>query len=234
MRRVLRLVVFILGVLVLRGLLVHVPGIGPFFQRSGLIGIWVAAILLSWLVTRYGRWALSNRRLASKLRALGAVDTPNNQGKLGALYLAHGRAKRALEPLRKATEGEPQSAEWWYRRGCAQLASGAAEEAVESLRRSVAIDEEHAYGASQLRLAEAHRKLGQADQALAALAVFERNHGPSPESAYRRGVVLKESGRKDEAHRALSEVSELARRAARYQQREANLWALKARLTSWF
>ena len=49
----------------------------------------------------------SARKLKNEIRALGAVESAHNQGKLGSLLLARGRAKKALEPLEKAAAGEP-------------------------------------------------------------------------------------------------------------------------------
>ena len=91
-----------------------------------------------------------------------------------------------------------------------------------------AIDEEHAYGAALLSLAGAYERRGEHQASLEALERVERNHGPSPESAYRRGRALAALGRREQARAALAEVSSLAKSAARYQARDGQAWALRA------
>lgn len=230
----LRLVGFFVVALILARVLAHVPLIGGLFAHTGIFGVWATALLLSWVITKYGQRAYRVRRDHARVRELSAVASPHNQGKLGSMYVVQGRPKKAIELLRQAVAGEPEVAEWRYRLGCALTETGRVEEGVEALRECVALEEEHAYGAAQMRLAEALMRLGRADEALEALATFERNHGPSPESAYRRGVALKAKGDKEGARKALGEVSVLAQQAARYQRQEAGLWSLRARLASWF
>ena len=230
----LRLAGFFALVLGLTILLGKLPVIGPVFARTGCLGVWLTAMALSWAITKYGQRAYRMRRDHVQIRRLSAVSSPHNHGKLGALLLAQGRRRKALPHLRAAVEGEPEVAEWWYRLGCALLGAREPEEAAEAFARCVAIDEEHSYGTAQKRLAEARMALGQADEALEALATFERNHGPSPESAYRRGLALKAAGRKEMARQAFADVPKLASEAARYQRHQAGLWTLRARLASLF
>jgi len=231
---VLRLVGFFVLVFALTFLLGKLPLIGGLFARTGCLGIWLTAIALSWAITKYGQRALRMRRDRAEIRRLSAVESPHNQGKLGTMFLAQGRARRALPHLRRAVEGEPEVAEWHYRLGCALLKVHEREEAAAALARCVAIHEEHAYGAAQLRLAESLTALGRLDEALETLGTFERNHGPSPESAYRRGRAHRLADRNEEARRAFGEVSALAAEAAQYQRRQAGLWTLRARLASLF
>jgi tetratricopeptide (TPR) repeat protein len=232
--RLVRVAAFLLGTLVLTGLLGNVPVVGPLFRGTGLLGLFVAAALLSAVLTRIAERLLSARRLRSEVTALGAVGSARNLGKIGALYLARGRPRAALLPLEQAAQGEPEVAEWPYRLGLANLATGALAPALAAFERCLALEEEHAYGAAQMRKAECLARLGRAEEALAALARFERNHGPSPESAFRRGRALRALSRASEARAAFSEATELARGAARYQQRSATVWALRASLARWF
>lgn len=226
--RVLRLAGFFALVLVALALLRQVPYVGGLFH--GLFGFWIGAILLSALLTWASGVLLRRRRLAVRVRELGHVDSPHNQGKLGALLLAHGRGASAVEPLRLAVAGEPQATEWHYRLGCALLAAGEPAEAIEPLQRAVELEEEHAYGAVLLRLAEALTRAGRPEAALAAIERFEKNHGPSPESAYRTGVALRGLGQKTEARAAFARVSELAAKAAAYQRGANRGWVLRALL----
>ena len=228
-----RLVVFFVLVIVLAQALAHAPFIGPVFARTGCLGIWVVAAGLSFGMTRLGERLVKGRRTRAEVRRLDLVGGAVNHGKAGALLLLDGSPRRALEHLRLAAEGEPGRAEWHYRLGCALLQLRRTEEALAALRTSVEIDEEYAYGAAQMRLAEALATSGDAEQALHALEVFERNHGPSPESAYRRGRLLRGLGRRAEAAACFQEVGELARTAVRYQRREAMGWSVRATLARW-
>jgi len=228
--RVLRVIGFFLVALILATVLGQVPLIGPLFRSTGVFGILLASMLLSAVLTRVGERLLSARKLRSQVRGLALVGNAYNYGKLGALYMAHGRAREAREPLEKAVEGEPLVAEWRYRLGLAYLASREHERALGAFEACVRLEEEHAYGAAQMRRAECLQRLGRHEQALEALGVFERNHGPSPEAAYRRGQTLRALGRRTESRQAFGEVAELARRATRYQKRAATWWALRASL----
>jgi tetratricopeptide (TPR) repeat protein len=221
-----RLAGFFLSVFVLVALLRALPGLGGWF--GGFWSFWLVAIALGYALTHAGVRLNARRRLAAQMRALRVVDSAHNQGKLGALLLAHGSAGRALPHLERAAAGEPDVPEWSYRLGQALAARGRGREAVAAFERAVALDEEHAYGGVQLALAAARQAAGDGAGALAALAVFERNHGPSPESAYRRGRALRVAGRRDEARAAFGEVGELARRAVGFQRSRNRPWVLRA------
>ncbi|HVS19080.1 MAG TPA: tetratricopeptide repeat protein [Planctomycetota bacterium] len=221
-----RLAGFCLSVFVLVALLRALPGLGGWF--GGFWSFWLVAIALGYALTRAGVRLNARRRLGGQMRALRDVDSAHNQGKLGALLLAHGSVGRALPHLERAAAGEPDVPEWSYRLGQALTARGRAREAVAALERAAALDEEHAYGGVQLALAAAREADGDQAGALEAVAIFERNHGPSPESAYRRGRALRALGRRDEARAAFDEVGDLARRAAAFQRSRTRPWALRA------
>jgi hypothetical protein len=224
---VLRLIGFFLLVLAVMQLLRFVPFLGPIF-RVPFLGFWGAAILCSAVASKLASDAVDRRRFRNRAQDLAAVDTPHNQGKLGLLLLSSGRARAAIEPLTRAVAGEPDSAEWSYRLGCALLEARRPGDAVAALERTARIDEEYAYGAVQLRLAEALRASGKHAEALAALERFERNHGDNPECAYRRGQVLKALGRRDEAVKSFARVPDLARTSARFQRGAARGWIVRA------
>ena len=229
-----RFVVFLFFALLLSQVLGALPIIGPLFARTGIFGVWIAAMLLSWLVTKYGQRAVVARRDRAELDRLEAVDSPYNHGKAGSVLLARGSAARALPHLETAAQGEPDSAEWQYRLGQALLMLRRPDDARRALERCVSIDEEHAYGAAMLRLAEALVAESEGERALEVLARAERNHGPSPESAYRKGQALRALGRKDEARKSFSEVSKLASNAPKFQRRDATAWATRAWLARMF
>jgi hypothetical protein len=224
---VLRLIGFFALVMIVLQALRFVPFLAPLFQIP-FVGFWLAAILCSAVISKLASDAVDRRRLRSRERALSAVDTPHNQGKLGLLLLTSGRARAAIEPLRRASSGDPSSVEWAYRLGCALLEARRPAEALPELERAAHADEEHAYGAVQLRLAEALHANDRPADALAALARFERNHGDSPECAYRRGLVFKSMGRKSEAAASLARVGELVRSSAHFQRSNVRGWAWRA------
>lgn len=228
-----RLVAFFLLVFFLASVLGRVPVIGPLFHGTGILGLLLAAALASAVLTRLGAQLWARRRLRAELAALGAVESAHNRGKMGMLYLAARRPRAALAPLEEAARGEPDVAEWHYRLGLARLATGALEPALADFERCVALDAEHAYGAAMMRRAECLQRLGRPAEALAALETLERNHGPSPESACRRGLALRAQGRKAEARAVFRQALELARHAPRYQRRAASVWALRAGLARW-
>jgi len=226
----LRLVCFFALAAAVASVLGHVPVIGPVFQETGIFGILLSAALISAVVTRVGERLFTARRLRSDLRALAAVDSPHNHGKIGSVYVARGRPRPALPHLERATAGEPDVADWHFKLGVARLRTRDREGALKSLERCVEIDEEHAYGGAQMRRAETLFELRRNDEALAVLDVVEKNHGPSPESAFWRGRVLGSLGRKAEARAAFAEVVDLARRAPRYQRKAAAWWSLRAHI----
>jgi len=224
---VLRLVGFFLLVLVALHILRLVPIIGPIFDIP-ILGFWGAAILISFVASRWATTALDRRKLSRRVRELGHVETPHNQGKLGSLYVGMKRYRAAVAPLERAVAGEPDVAEWRYRLGCALLGCRRPREAAAALEAAAAIDEEHAYGAVLMRLAEAELAAGNAQAALAALDRRERNHGPDPESAYRKGLALRALGHKDRSRECLVAVGQLARTESRFRRGDARKWALRA------
>ncbi|MCK6444994.1 MAG: tetratricopeptide repeat protein [Planctomycetes bacterium] len=203
-----------------------IPGIGGLFR--GFWGFWITALLVGAVGSVVTKKLVERKRLAAKRRELANVESGHNQGKLGALLLAHGRARAALAPLQRAVDEEPQSPEWRYRLGLARLATGDVRGATQALASAAAIDEEYAYGDLQLRRAEAHARLGELDVARAALDTFDRNHGPSPESAYRRGLVERAAGRRDLAAQSFVHVAVLAERGAQFQRGKNRKWQFLA------
>jgi tetratricopeptide (TPR) repeat protein len=220
----LRLAGFFVATLVVLHVLRLVPVIGHVFDIP-ILGFWGAAILVSAAASKLADSAWKRRRMQHRLRDLGHVETPHNQGKLGSLLAGEGRHKEAIAHLERAVAGEPNVAEWRYRLGCALLRTRRPAEAAAALERAAAIDEEHAYGAVLARLAEARLAAGDAEGALEAIRRRERNHGADAESAYRRGLAEKAIGRKVEARASFAETRRLAGSAARFQRAQARKWA---------
>mgnify|MGYP001609328133 CR=1 FL=1 len=224
----LRIIGFFIGVVLLLRVLQAVPFIGALFH--GMLGFWLGAIVLALLASAVTEWFVQRRKLEHSTRALGHVESPHNQGKLGSLLAAHGKYARALPCLEFASAGEPEVAEWHYRRGTTLSALRRNDDALVALERAATIDEEHAYGGVQLALAEVYARRGNSERVLSALERFDRNHGPNPESCYRRAVELKRLGRRDQARACLRQVGELAAHAARFQRKANRAWVLKALL----
>ena len=223
-----RLLGFFVLVLVVLRVLQTVPVVGGWFR--GLLGFWLVALLVSAALARLAVLAASRRRLRQKIAELSNVDSARNRGKLGALYLAHGRPALAVELLAAALESDPENVEWRYRLGLARLALGERAEARAELERVLAADEEYAYGAAQLALAQTALAEGDAQAALGALERFEANHGESPESLYRRGRALKLAGRRAEARAAFARVPKLAARAPAFERRRQAGWVARSYL----
>jgi tetratricopeptide (TPR) repeat protein len=231
MRSVLRLAGYFLLVLALLAVLRQIPWVGGLFR--GLLGFWIAVLLLSAFAARMSQLLLARRRLQAQIRVLEGVDSPHNRGKLGSLLLAHGRARAALPHLERAVAGEPETLEWRYRKGLALAQLGRVQEAERELAAVAALDEEYGYGSVQLQLSRLRLGAGDADGALAALDRFETNHGPNPESAYRRGLASRKLGRREEARESFRSVSKLARGAAHFQRQQNRGWVLRAMLARW-
>ncbi len=223
----LRLIGYILGVFALLFVLRMIPGIGRVFAIP-FLGFFLSAAILSALLGWWANRAVERRQTRRVMREFGAVDTPHNQGKLGALLLERGRFRQALPLLEKAAAGEPGFAAWHYRLGEARLGSGDAAGAVEALRRAVAADPEHQFGGPFLALSRAELARGDAAAALAAAEEFERARGETAESAYRRGLALRSLGRRDEARAAFRAVGPAAAREALGRRRAGRGFALRA------
>lgn len=216
----LRLVGFFALVLVAFNVLAMLPVVGPLLQRLGFLGYWVVAILVSVLVARASERLLESRRHRKRLRDLGAVDTPNNQGKLGLLYLQTGRLRSAVPLLEAAFRGQPEVSDWAYGLGRAKMAQRDYQAAGEYFARVVTDDPDHGFGGAFLGLAAAALALGRPEGALEALAGHELRRGKTPKGAYLRGRALKALGRKAEAREAFGEVLEFGGRLPAYQRRE--------------
>lgn len=225
---------FVVLVIIVHRLLGYVPVIGGLLSRMGLLGFWLAAIVVGLGLKRFGRWAYEQQRFGARIRDLQRTDSPVNKGKLGSLLVQSRRYREAIEPLEAAAAAEPDVPEWSYQLGRAHLALGDLEAAAGALRSALAVNEEHAFGEAQLRLAEALYHSGSFEESLEPLRAFERNHGESPESAYRTGLALKKLGRKEEAREAFARVASLAADAPKYQSASASGWAVRARLASYF
>ena len=229
-----RLLIFFVSVFVLTGFLAQLPLIGALF-RIPFLGFWFTALIVSAVAAKLGTEAVdagARRRLE---RSLGAVDTPHHKGKLGALLLSQGKARRAIPLLEAASAGDPSSLELRYRLGEARLSAGADPlEALDALDSVLRADEEYAYGGAMLRSVEAARAGKRWAGALERVARFERNHGPTPESTLLRARTLLATGEVEAAGRAFDEVAPLAAASGRRGASRTWTWKLKAMLARRF
>jgi tetratricopeptide (TPR) repeat protein len=230
-----RLILFFLATFIalgiLRNVLGDVPIIGPLLHIP-LISFWFVAILISVLASKAAAWSLDRRRERALLRSLGVASTSHAKGKLAAMLLSQGRTRRALPLFEEAVEGEPDRVEWQLGLGRARRALGNAAGAKEAFEAALAIDKAAGYGAAALGAAACAQELGNGERALECVAVCEREHGPSPESAYRRGRALAVLGRREEAQAAFAEVRRLVSSASGRRKTQDLVWAVKARLSA--
>lgn len=225
---VLRFVGFFIAVLLLTPVLAGLPVVGAVF-RIPFLGFWFTAILLSALFAKIGTEAVDAGRRKSLERSFGSVDTPHHKGKLGALYLTQGRARKAIPLLEEAAAGDPETVEWRYRLAQAMArVRGLEEEGICAIDSVLEEDEEHAFGASMLLSAELYLNAGRPEDALARAERFEHNHGASPESALLRGRALKSLGRSDEAAAAFDQVGDLAASLPSYSGSRSWTWRMRA------
>ena len=227
-----RLVAFFLCTFVALQLLRLVPFIGGLF-RMPLVGFFLASIVVSLIVSRYGSAALSRKQLRRRMRDLGNVDTPHNQGKLGSLTLTAGNAKGAIAPLERALAGEPESLEWRWRLGLAQMESGRASDAAATLAVAYARDEDYAYGELAERYAEAQLASGDAQAALVTLERTERHRGGSPRSAYLLGRTQRALGDRPAARKYFALVGERVSKLGRLKPKGSDWLALQAFAQRW-
>jgi len=229
-----RLVGFFFLVLVLHGVLLHVPVIGPLLARLGFFGYWAVAIFVSIFASRAANKLVERSRFRRRVRELGAVDTPRNLGKLGALQLAVGRYREAEKNLQVAFDAQPEVLDWALALGRVKATLGDYQAAGSFFSRVVFDDAQFGYGEAFLGLAEAARMLGRPDDALRAIEDHDKRHGPNPRSAYERGLCLRALGRKDEARVAFGEVLSLRSELPAFRRKGygALLWkALVARVS---
>ncbi len=205
----LRLLGFFLAALGLTLVLRDAPVVGALF-RVPLLGFWLSAVLLSLALSIGATRLVAARRFRNEVRALGAVDTPLNRGKLGALLLARGRARAALPHLVAAAAEDPERLEWAYRLGEARLVLGDGAGALAALDPLLARDEEHAFGRALLVSARAARAAGDAEGALGRLARHARAFGPTAEADLERGFVLRALGQRGPARDAFRSAAALA------------------------
>lgn len=223
----LRLLGYFVLVLLIGALLQRLPGIGGLFR--GLFGFYLTLLLVAALGGVVAERWRRRQRLERELARLRQVDTPHNQGKLGALLLAHGRVREAVAPLEVAQAAEPERAEWSYRLAEACERLGDPQAGLRHLERVLALDPDYAYGAVSLAEARLRLALGQPEAALAALRRFELGSGPSPHSACLAARALEALGRGPEARAKIAEVPALYAALPAFRRKQERPWLWRAR-----
>ena len=224
----LQLIGFFFASLIVLQLLRLVPGIGGLFQIP-FLGFLLTTVLVSAVFSKVAQEWLERRRERRAEAQFRGVPTPHNQGKLGSLLMARGRAKRALPHLERAHQGEPDHLEWRWQLGRAYAALGRHASARSMLLPALARDEGYAYGDLLLLAAECERKSGHPKGALELLERHERLCGAQPRSLWERGHALRAEGRRQEAAAAFREVGKLTRTQVKW-KRDGDRWL---ELRSW-
>jgi tetratricopeptide (TPR) repeat protein len=220
-----RAIGYLIAVILVGALLRQLPIVGHLF--GGLLGFYLTLLVVgaasAFLLERWRR----RQKLASDLRNLAAVDSAHNRGKRGALLLAQGRAREALEPLEQAQREEPQRAEWAYRLAQAHQQLKQPAEALRLLEHVAGLDPEHGYGSVPLGRAEALLALARPAEALAVLRDYERGYGPSPHSALLGARAHRQLGEREQAQARLGEIGQLYGRLPAFQRKaqRPHLWA---------
>ncbi len=230
-----KILVFLALFVLAHFLLNTLPGVSEVARRLQILSILASAMIAAWGLNRWLERSAALRIRRTRLRDLELQDSPEARGKLGAALLDEKRVglahiQRAADLLQVAHEESPERADWVFRLGQARRRLGEHEAAVRALAAAIQIDEEHAYGAVVMELAGVQEQLGDHSAALLCLERFERNHGASPESTFRRAIALRQLGRKDESAAAFAEVAELAKHAPAFQAAEARKFARQARI----
>lgn len=229
-RLILFFLVTIITLSLLRSVLGGVPIIGALLHIP-LISFWLVAILVSVMASKGAAWSLDRRRERAMLRSMGAVETPYAKGKLAGVLLKQGRSRRAMPLFQEAAQGEPDRVEWQLGLGRARRDLGDVAGAGEAFDAALKIDPTAGYGAAALGAAACAQEQGDGERALECVRICEREHGPSPESAYRRGRALVVLGRREEARAAMGEVAGLVSNAPGRRKTQDLVWAVKARLS---
>lgn len=228
----LQLIGFFLATLAALHVLRLLPGVGGIFQVP-FVGFLLASVLVSALfsfLAREGYERARQRRLEQQFRG---VETPHNQGKLGALLLARGRAKAALPHLERAVAGDPEAREARWNLAQALAACGQDARALAALAPLLRAEEGFAYGDALLLAARCERRMGQSQQALERLAAHERQCGAQPAALYERAHALRALGRKAEARATFRSVQAASSAQVKWKRNADRRIEWLARVWSW-
>lgn len=144
------------------------------------------------------------RKLESDAEANPANVTARRD--LAKLWLAQGRARRALPRLEEALARDPGSAELHYLRGLCLLRSGEPARAIEDLVEVVHLDPRLGYGEPYLYAADALIELARWDDAEDALERFLDAQRSSVEGWYKLARVRRARGDREGSGAALREA----------------------------
>lgn len=202
--------------------LVVVPGL-TWLGAVPLFAFLISVALVATVWRTVGEKLVRAGRERSTIAALGLVDTPHMQGRLGAALQDAGRTRAAIEQLEAAASGEPKSLEWRWRLARALADTGRDADALEQVRAVVEEDEEFAYGRALLLQARLAARAGHTDEAVGACERFEHNHGSEPEGLYELARVLAARGDGVAAKAAFARAARAAASSAAFKRR-ADPW----------
>lgn len=146
------------------------------------------------------------RQLALRIAALSPGSLPAREA-LACADLAEGKYEEALEAFRELASAAPALLEPWYHAGLCQFRLGRYAEAAEAFRSALLVDGRHVE--SRLALAESLRLSGRPEEAREALLGLVETAPDCTRGWLRLGLLEAESGRLEEARRALGQALQL-------------------------
>jgi tetratricopeptide (TPR) repeat protein len=150
------------------------------------------------------RLSVDHARMLGALQRLKEFETGSDHRDVARARLQLGDAKGALPHAVRAVELEPQSLQHRLLFSRIALRSGHVPEARAQLEAIVEREENFAFGDALVLLAEARRRSGEPEAALAALTRHAAHNGDRRDVALQRARLLERLGRADEAAAALA------------------------------
>lgn len=168
------------------------------------------------------------RRIKQLQDQIHHLDKAHHHLELGDIYFQQGKFKKAEVCYRASLERDAEDIDARAHYGQCLLRLNRAAEALPYLESVRAQDARHDYGYSLMALAECYALLGQRDKALPAWQEVLQSHSYA-RARVQFASLLMESGRKEEAARALQEVVADDVHAPAFQRRRERPWVRKAR-----
>jgi tetratricopeptide (TPR) repeat protein len=182
------------------------------------------------------RWAFTlSRRIrawgeAGRLRRALAINPHDAKARtdLGAILVRQGRFRQARAELEQVLPRVDDLPEANYFLGLCLMKDGDIERGRSLVERALAINPKFGYGEPYLRLGDFHESRKEWDLAAERYRQATDIHGSSVEGWYKRGQVMNELGRREEARNALQEALASYRTAPWFRRQEERPWKRRA------